>query len=108
MANPTFGRATPYYGQPVNVGAYANFTATTAGTTVKSGEGALYSITFNNPVATGVVTLYDGISTGGTLIGTITIPATPQPVTLRYDVFFAVGLFIVVATAAQDLTINFK
>ena len=108
MANPTFGTATPYYGQPVNVGAFYNITATTAGTQVKSGEGALYSITFNNPVATSVVTLYDGTSTSGNKIGTITIPASPMPVTVEYNVYFTVGLFVVVATAASDLTISFK
>lgn len=100
--------STPYYGQPVNVGSYSNIAAQTSGTLLKSGEGALYSITFNKPVATAVITIYDGLSTGGTKIGTITIPANPMPVTLTYNAFFATGLFIVVATADTDFTIVYK
>lgn len=100
--------STPYYGQPINVGSFSNQTSTTGGVLIKSGEGALYSITFNKPVATGVVTLYDGTSTGGTVIATITIPASPIPVTLTYNTYFATGLFVVIATAAQDLTITYK
>lgn len=99
---------TPYYGQPVNVGSYRNITAQTGGTLVKSGEGALYSITFNNPIATAVVTLYDGLTTGGTKIATITIPTSPMPLTLTYDIAFATGLFVVVATADCDFTITYK
>ena len=86
---------------------YAPYVATTAGTSVKSSRGILHSITFNKPVATGVVTLYDGTSTAGTVIGTITVPASPQPVTLTYDITFSTGLFIVIATAAQYITISY-
>lgn len=107
MANPTLGTTEGYSGQPVNVGTFINFTATTTGTQVKTGIGALYEITFNNPVATGIVTLYDGTSTSGTKIGTITVPASPLPLTLSYNVYFSVGLFVVIATAAQDLTISY-
>lgn len=108
MASPTQGNPITSYGQPVNVGTYINFTATDVGTTVKTGEGVLFSITFNNPVATDVVTLYDGTSTGGTKIATITIPASPMPVTLSYNVFFSTGLFVVSATAGSDLTISYR
>lgn len=99
---------TNYSGQPQNVGTYKNITATTAGTLVNSGIGVLYSITFNNPVATSVITLYDGTSTGGTKIGTITVPASPQPSTLVYNIQYSTGLYVVVATAASDFTINYK
>lgn len=108
MANPTTGSPTPFYGQPKNVGTFTNFTATSGGTLVKTGEGALYTVTFNNPTATGVVTLYDGLSTSGVKIATITVPASPMPVTLTYDVYFITGLFVVVATAASDMTISYK
>ena len=102
---------TPYYGQPVNVGEYSNQPSTTAGTLIKTGEGVLFGITFNKPVATGVITIYDGTSTGGTVIATITIPASPQIFT--WGVYnggfrFITGLFIVIATAAQDLTISYR
>lgn len=99
---------TPYYGQPQNVGSYVNITSTTTGTLIKTGEGAFYTLTLNKPVATSVITLYDGLTTGGTVIGTITVPTSPMPVTLTYDVYFATGLFVVVATASSDITINYK
>jgi hypothetical protein len=104
----TIGSATPYYGQPTNIGTFTNITATTTGTQIKSGEGALYQLSLNKPVATGVITLYDGLSTSDPVIATITVPANPQPVTLFYDLYFTKGLFVVVATAAQDLTIIYK
>ena len=99
---------TPYYGQPVNIGEYQNFTATTIGTLIKTGEGVLFSLIFNKPVAAGVITLYDGLTTGGTLIGTITVPASPQLSVLPLNIRFATGLFIVIATNAQDLTVSYR
>ena len=76
-------------------------------TVVKSGAGVLHTIVFNKPVATGVVTIYDNTAASGTLIGTITIPASPLPVTLTFDAAFGTGLTIVTATAAQDLTVTY-
>lgn len=100
--------ANNFAGQPSNVGSYKNITSTTAGTLINAGTGVLYSITLNKPVATAVITIYDGLTTGGTVIGTITIPTSPMPVTLYYDVEYVVGLYIVVATASCDLTLNYK
>jgi len=100
--------STIYYGQPVNVGSTKNLAAQTAGTQVKSGEGSLYSLTFNKPVATSVITIYDGTDTNGTKIATITTPASPMPVTLTYNTYFTTGLFVVIATADCDLTITYK
>jgi hypothetical protein len=108
MAYPT---STPYYGQPVNVGLYSNFTSTTGGTLIKTGEGVLYGITFNKPVATGVITIYDGLTTGGTVIATITVPSSPQVFTwgpFNGGFYYQTGLFIVIATAAQDLTVSYR
>ena len=76
-------------------------------TVVKSGAGVLGTITFNKPVATGVVTVYDNTSAAGTVIATITVPANPQPSTLHFDVAFTTGLTIVTATAAQDITVSY-
>lgn len=85
-----------------------NITAAAPTTTVvKSGQGVLHTITFNKPVATGVVTIYDNTSAAGTIIGTITLPANPLPVTLTYDRVFEIGLTIVTATAAQDITVTY-
>lgn len=76
-------------------------------TVVKTSAGILHTITFNKPVATGVVTVYDNTEGSGTLIGTITVPASPQPTTLTYDASFGFGLTIVTATAAQDITVSY-
>ena len=85
-----------------------NITAAAPTTTVvKSGSGALHTITFNKPVATGVVTIYDNTAGSGTVIGTITVPSSPMPVTLTYDLIFSTGLTIVTATAAQDITVTY-
>ena len=87
---------------------YVNITAAApTTTTIKTGTGVLHTITFNKPVATGVVTVYDNTAGSGTAIATITIPASPMPVTLVYDATFTVGLTIVSATAAQDITVSY-
>jgi len=84
----------------------ANITGSTT-TVVKIGSGVLHSITFNKPVATGVLTVYDNTAGSGTVTGTITTPSSPIPVTLIYDIQFSIGLTIVSATAAQDITVSY-
>lgn len=85
---------------------YASITGT-ATTLVKTGAGILHSITFNKPVATGTVKIDDALTDTTPVIGTITIPASPMPVTLFYDLAFSVGLTIVTGTAAQDITVSY-
>ncbi len=87
---------------------FLNITAAAPTTTVvKTGTGVLHTITFNKPAATGVVTIYDNTAGSGTIIATITVPASPMPVTLKYDASFVTGLTIVTATAAQDITVTY-
>ena len=86
---------------------YFNITGTNT-YVLKTGSGKLHSITFNKPVATGVVLIYNNSAGEGTLIGTITVPANPQPSTLLYDIDFESGLTIVVTTAAQDITVSYN
>ena len=74
-------------------------------TVVKSAPGVLHAITLNNPVATSVITIYDNTAASGTIIGTITVPASPQPLTLRYDATFSTGLTVKTATASSDITV---
>jgi len=83
---------------------YVNIT-TQATTLIKTGQGVLHSITFNNPVATGTLEIDDALTNTTPKIGTITTPASPIPVTLIYDVQFATGLSITTGTANQDVTI---
>lgn len=85
---------------------FTNIAAQTAGTTIRTGRGVLHAIAFNKPIATSVLTVYDGVSTAGTKIATITIPASPNTPTLIYDVAFSTGLFVVMATADMDVTIS--
>src|SRR3569833_2017833 len=108
MAASTSGNAAPYYGQTQNVGKFYNMTGTNSGELVKTGEGVLYRIIINNPTATAVITLYDGLTSSGTKLGTITVPASPQPVSLPYFVFFSTGGGGAQGTAACDLTISFR
>ncbi len=77
-------------------------------TVVKAAAGFLHTITFNNPGASAVITVYDNTAASGTaLIGTITMPASPVPTTLIYDVVFNTGLTIHTATAASDISVAY-
>lgn len=107
MSNATIkkdGNGFPaYIYNPLNITAAAPTT-----TLVKTGEGFLHTLVINTPVATGVITIYDSLTATGTKIGTITMPAGPTaPVSVLYDVQFSIGLTIVTATAAQDLTVSY-
>jgi hypothetical protein len=86
---------------------YQNITGD-ATTTVKSGPGVLHAITLNAPTATETITIYDSTAGSGIKIGTVTVPSSPQPVTLHYDVSFWFGLTIVTATATSDITVSFQ
>jgi hypothetical protein len=76
--------------------------------TLKSTPGYLHTITLNAPTATEVITIYDNVAGSGTKIATVTIPSSPQPVTLTYDVAFWTGLTITTATATSDITVSFR
>ena len=92
--------------KPASFYSYANITSQTT-TLVKSGAGFLHSITFNKPVATGTVKIDDAVTDTTPVIGTVTTPANPLPITLVYDVAFTTGLTIVTGTADQDITISY-
>ncbi len=77
-------------------------------TLVATGNGVLHTVTLNGPVATGVITVYNNTAASGTKLATITTPASPQPVTLTFDVAFGIGLTITTATAAQDITVSWS
>lgn len=76
-------------------------------TVVKATPGILHALTFNKPVATGVVTIYDAATATGTPVAIITVPASPQPVTLTYDMRMDTGITIVTSVAAQDITVTY-
>ena len=95
----------------INTGAVAGWNylniAAQATTVVKSTPGILHTIVFNKPVATSVITVYDNTAASGTKIGTITVPASPMPVTLTYDASFNTALTVVMGTADCDITVNY-
>lgn len=79
-----------------------------ATTVVKAASGMLHTITFNKPVATATIVIYDNASAAsGTKLASITVPASPQPVTLTYDAFFANGITVVTGVADEDITITY-
>jgi hypothetical protein len=86
---------------------YDSVNITTQTTTlVKTGAGLLHSITLNKPTATGTIE-FDNAITNTNPMGTITTPASPQPVTLIYDIAFDTGLSITTGTANQDITVSY-
>lgn len=92
-------KAAPFY-------SYANITTQTT-TLVKTGAGFLKSITFNKPTATTTVVIHDALTATTPIIGSITVPASPMPVTLTYDLAFSVGLCIVTGVANSDITVSY-
>ena len=102
--------ALPCYGalaQGISPYQYLNITGQ-ATTVIRTGNGILHTICLNKPVATETIAIYDGVSTAGTLIGTITIPASPQPGCLIYDIGYGAGLTLVTATASSDITVSYR
>jgi len=89
-----------------NYNAYLNITGQ-ATTVVKVGPGQLFNLILNTPIATSVITLWDNTAASGTKIGTITVPASPQPVSIFYDIKFNTGLTVQTATASSDITVAF-
>lgn len=78
-------------------------------TVVKGSAGFLNKIIINKATALGVITIYDNTAASGTLIGTITMPATllANQIVLNFDIAFTTGLTIVTSTAAQDITVSY-
>lgn len=79
-------------------------------TVVKTGAGILYALILGDPRASEVITIYDNTAASGTLIGTITLPATLLTDVTYYlfGVAFSTGLTIVTATgAAVNLTVAY-
>jgi len=82
----------------------------TALTTVcKTGFGRLSKIVINRSIANAVVTVYDNTAGSGTIIATITMPATllQTHVTLDYGCNFGTGLTVVTSSTA-DITVVFE
>ena len=76
---------------------------------IRTGPGALVGIIVNSAVATGTITVYDGLDASGVEIATITYPATllNNHGTFPYFVQLTTGL-TVVTSQAFDLTVVWK
>jgi hypothetical protein len=84
---------------------YANFAANTAGTQIKTGQGTFFAVYVNTAgTVASSITLYDGTSTAGPVIGVFSTLATVQ---LRPNqITFKTGLFaVVVGTTSGNLTV---
>lgn len=89
---------------------YTHIAAGQATTVVKASAGTLHSITFNSAAAaTNITTIYDNPSTSGTVIAIPAAAAVIAPVTVIYDLAFALGLTIITGTAnGADMTVTYK
>lgn len=87
-------------------GAQAGASIKGFGAQTVNNPGVLHSVTINTGVASGVVTLYDGVSTSDPVIAIIAASLVSGGPTLLYDVRFTKGLFIVVANAV-DVTVAY-
>ena len=80
-----------------------------ATTVVKNNTGLLHTIVINKiGASSNTLAFYDGLSSSGTLLGTIdtTIAAGPCRI---YDIFFRTGLTIVMGTGtAADVTVCYS
>jgi hypothetical protein len=88
---------------------FQNITTATT-TTVKSGAGKLGAVIVNRPIASSTITMYDNTAASGTVIGTITLPATlltDGPVYAEYGLNFGTGLTID-TTGTSDITVTFN
>lgn len=83
---------------------YAHFNAVTTGTLIKSGVGVLHSVNIGDAGSGMVVTIYDGTSTAGQVIGVLKTAGA-----FIYDVQFTTGLYIVISAATMgDVTVVYK
>ena len=98
---------TAAFAQAIQSFTFVNITGQ-ATTVVRTGNGVLHTVCLNKPTATETIAMYDGSAATGTLIGTITIPASPQPGCMIYDIGYGTSLTIVTATASSDITVSYR
>ena len=80
---------------------------------VLTGSGILHTLTINSPdtTASATVTIYDGLTNAGVVIGVIAMDAAlfVVPVTLVYDVKVATGIYVEFSFAVTaDITVSFN
>lgn len=85
---------------------FVNITTQTT-TSIFSKRGVLRRIVINEPLAGGVITIYNNTAGSGTKVGTITCAVTNSdtPISLEYDAVCGIGCTIVTSGANQDITV---
>lgn len=92
----------------------SNYTSgQTAGKLLKNGAGNLHSVIVGSQASTSVVTLYDGLTTGGNVLFSYTYTqgtqANNQPFALDFKgIPFSTGLLLVIATANSNVTVIYE
>ena len=85
---------------------YYHTAANTAGHQVKASPGVFYGLSVNTAGLTSSVTIYDGTSTGGAVVGVYSTLAQGGPVVPANGIAFLTGLYIVAAGGtAADITV---
>ena len=90
-----------------NIYTYITLAAPTT-TTIASRPCILSGLVINKATANGVITIYDGDASTGTVFATITSPGTllHSQVSIDYhDICLKKGLTIITSSAAQDITV---
>jgi hypothetical protein len=100
---PTFGEAR----LTMSAYKYSHITAAApTTTTIKTSPGLLHSVCVNTAGSATTATIYDAASAVSPVIALITTTTGTNPCFI-YDVYFTVGLTIVTATAASDITVSY-
>lgn len=90
-------------------GASFNNITTSTSTTVKSGAGVFLGLSVNTGQAGDTATVYDGLSAGGTKIGTYSSAAVGGPALPGGGIAFSAGLFVVTSgVTPADITVSYK
>ena len=91
----------------INGNSYANYSATNAGSLIKTGAGVLRGISVNTAGATATLSLYDGTSAAGAALGVWSLNAQYNATDLNLQ--FSTGLFAVITGGTPaNLTITYN
>ena len=91
-------------GQYAHLTTAANYLVKGNATSGAASPGLLHGIVVGTGTSSGVITIYDGISAAGAVIGVINAAA---PGNYSFNVWFNIGLFVVVSGATIDATVSF-
>jgi hypothetical protein len=100
------------FGQLVTQPQYRYQSGTTTGVIAKYGPGNLHTVIISSQVQNSVVTIYDGTTTGGTVMFAAAFAAANNslnPTTIDFQgVPFSTGLFLVIATQNSNVTLIYE